>query len=424
MEILILTVLIIFNGVFSMSETALVSSRRARLQAQADEDNPGAKRALELIEDPNRFLSTVQIGITLIGTIAGVFGGTTIARDISLTIQQEIPALAEYADAIAATLIVGLTTYLSLVIGELVPKRLALQSPERIASAVALPMSFLSTLAAPLVVILGASTTLVIRLLGVKPSDEPEVTETEVISMIEQGIDIGVFASTEQAMVQGVFDLDTTLVREIITPRPDIVWLDILDTREEITRKIAENTFSIYPVCREDIDDVIGVVRAKDILLYLLKDNRLDLQTIMQKPLFIPETVRVSDVLRRFKESSIHMALIVGEYGGVEGLVTLNDIVEEVVGDVDHEDPQINRREDGSWLVDGYMPISRLEELLPNFETPEDEHGDYQSLAGFILKRLGRIPEPADHFTWHDYYFEVVDMDNVRVDKVLVKHNV
>jgi putative hemolysin len=422
MELVILTVLIIFNGIFSMSEAALLSSRRARLQTQADEGNTGAKAALQLMDDPNRFLSTVQIGITLIGTIAGVFGGSTLADNLAENIRRDIPSLAEYADAIGVALIVGLTTYLSLVIGELVPKRLALQSPERISSTVAAPMRLLSTLATPLVAVLGVSTTFVIRLMGVKPSDDPEVTETEVLSMIEQGIDIGVFASTEQEMVQGVFDLDATLVREIITPRPDIVWLDAMDSREEISRKIAENTFSTYPVCREDIDDVIGIVRAKDLLLHLLTDNRLDLQSMMQKPLFIPETVRVSDVLRRFKESGIHMALILGEYGGVEGLVTLNDIVEEVVGDVDREDPQITKRDDGSWLIDGYTSINRLEELLPDFDIPEGEYGDYQSLAGFILKRLGRIPEPADHFTWHNYYFEVVDMDNVRIDKVLVKH--
>ncbi len=422
MELVILTVLIIFNGIFSLPEAALLSSRRARLQNLADEGDVGAKAALKLMDDPNRFLSTVQIGITLIGTIAGVFGGSTLAEDIAENIRRDLPALAEYAEAIGVALIVGLTTYLSLVIGELAPKRLALQSPERIAIIMAAPMSLLSTLATPLVAILGVSTTLVIRLLGVKPSDNPEVTETEVLSMIEQGIDIGIFASNEQAMVQGVFDLDATLVREIITPRPDIVWFDVMDSREEISRKIAEHTFSTYPVCREDIDDVIGIVRAKDLLLHLLTDNRLDLQSMIQKPLFIPETVRVSDVLRRFKESGIHMALILGEYGGVEGLVTLNDIVEEVVGDVDREDPQITKREDGSWLIDGYTSINRLEELLPDFDIPEDEYGDYQSLAGFILKRLGRIPEPADHFTWHDYYFEVVDMDNVRVDKVLVKH--
>jgi putative hemolysin len=265
------------------------------------------------------------------------------------------------------------------------------------------------------------STSLVIRILGVKPSDEPVVTENEVLSMIEQGIVGGIFEASEQQMIQGVFDLDATLVREIVTPRRDIVWFRVDDTREEIRQKVAKSPFSAYPVCGEDLDDVLGVAQAKDILLDWLSNDDMDLQRVMHPALFIPETVSVSGLLRRFKESGRHIALIVGEHGGTEGLVTLNDIVEEILGDVDRADPQIMRREDGSYLVDGYLPIARFTELFPDFDLPEDEEGDYQSIAGFVLTRLGRIPSTGDHFKWHGYALEIMDMDGVRVDKLLLQ---
>jgi putative hemolysin len=421
MELLILVGLLVLNGLFAMSELAVVSARKARLQVQADEGEAGAKAALQLLEAPDRFLSTVQIGITLIGTVAGVFGGSTLAEELADWLRANVPDSETYADAMGAVVIILLTTYLSLVIGELVPKRLAMQNPERIAARAARPMQLLSRLASPLVTLLSLSTSLVIRVLGVQPSDEPAVTENEVLSMIEQGIEGGVFEASEQQMVQGVFDLDVMLVREIITPRRDIVWFRLDDTREEIRQKVLNKPFSAYPICGNDLDDVLGVAHTKRILLALLSNEALDLRRVMQPALFIPETVTLSALLRRFKEAGTHLALIVDEHGGTDGLVTLNDIVEEILGYVGRAEPQMVRREDGSYLVDGFLTVARFQELFSDFPIPEDETGDYQSIAGFVLTRLGRIPAAGDHFHWHRYRVEVMDMDGVRVDKLLLQ---
>jgi putative hemolysin len=421
MELLILLGLVILNGLFSMSEMALVSARRARLQPLADEGNKGAKTAIQLMENPDRLLSTVQIGITLIGVLAGVFGGASLSTHLAETIRTGIPELAPYASALAPALIVGLTTYLSLVIGELVPKRLALQNPERLARTVARPMKWLSIFAAPLVGILSLSTSVVIRLLGDTPNDEPSVTEVEVLSMIEQGVEGGVFEASEQDMVAGVMQLDVRLVRQIITPRTNIVWFDVDEDIADIRRKMAENTYSAYPICREDMDDVIGIVYSKDVALQLLGGTPLNLESIMKPPLFVPETVTVADVVRQFKQTGMHSALVVGEHGGIEGLVTLTDVVEEIIGDVESSDPMFTRREDGSYLIDGTMPIDRFTELFQGIVIPSDESGAYQSAAGFVLTRLGRIPQAGEFFQWQKYRIEVVDMDGVRIDKLLVQ---
>lgn len=421
MELLFLLGLVILNGLFSMSEMALVSARRARLQPLADEGNKGAQAAIQLMEHPDRFFSTIQIGITLISVLAGVFGGASLAQPLSNTIRTNIPALARYADALGPALIVGLTTYLSLVIGELVPKRLALQNPERLARTVGIPMKWLSYFASPLVAVLSFSTSLVIRLLGSRPSDEPSVTEVEVLSMIEQGIEGGVFEASEQDMVAGVMQLDVRLVRQIITPRTNIVWFDVDEDIADVRRKMVESTYSAYPVCRDDIDDVIGIVYAKDVAVQLLGGTPLNLESIMKPPLFIPETVSVADVVRQFKQTGMHSALVVGEHGGIEGLVTLTDVVEEIIGDVESSDPMYTRREDGSYLIDATMPIDRFTELFAALVIPSDESGAYQSAAGFVLTRLGRIPQAGDFFTWHKYRIEVVDMDGVRIDKLLVQ---
>lgn len=421
MELLFLLGLVILNGVFSMSEMSLVSARRARLQPLADEGDKGAQAAIQLMENPDRFLSTVQIGITLIGVLAGVFGGASLAEPLAESIRSGIPALAPYAAALAPALIVGLTTYLSLVIGELVPKRLALQNPERLARTVSRPMKLLSMLAAPLVGILSFSTSVIIRLLGARPSGEPSVTEVEVLSMIEQGIEGGIFEASEQDMVAGVMQLDVRLVRQIITPRTNIVWFDVDEDIAEIQRKMADNTYSAYPVCRDDMDDVIGIVYSKDVALQLLGGTPLNLEAIMKPPLFIPETVSVADVVRQFKQTGMHSALVIGEHGGIEGLVTLTDVVEEIIGDVESTDPMYTRREDGSYLIDATMPIDHFTELFPALVIPSDENGAYQSAAGFVLTRLGRIPQAGDFFQWHKYRIEVVDMDGVRIDKLLVQ---
>jgi len=421
MELLFLLALVILNGLFSMSEMALVSARRARLQPLADEGDKGAQAAIQLMEHPDRFLSTIQIGITLIGVLAGVFGGASLAEPLANTIRTNIPALAPYAAALGPALIVAFTTYLSLVLGELVPKRLALQNPERLARMVGIPMKWLSRFASPLVSVLSFSTGIVIRLMGVRNSDEPSVTEIEVLSMIEQGIEGGVFEASEQDMVAGVMQLDVRLVRQIITPRPNIVWFDVDEDISDVRRKMVESTYSAYPVCRDDIDDVIGIVYAKDVAVQLLGGIPLNLESIMKPPLFVPETVSVADVVRQFKQTGMHSALVVGEHGGIEGLVTLTDVVQEIIGDVESSDPMYTRREDGSYLIDATMPIDHFSELFPALVIPSDESGAYQSAAGFVLTRLGRIPQAGDFFIWHKYRIEVVDMDGVRIDKLLVQ---
>lgn len=420
MELLILIGLIVLNGVFALSEMAVVSTRKARLQEQIDKGDAGAQAALKLAENPNRFLSTVQVGITLIGIVAGAFGGSALAGDLAITLRQLVPALDPYADQLGFLLIVGLTTYLSLVVGELVPKRIALSNPEGFASLIARPMTWLSRLAAPIVFFLSKSTEFVTGLLGIQGEGDDSVSEYEIIAMVREGVRSGDIETAEHDMVRGVFDLDARTVSEILTPRNEVVWFDINDTSNVIRDKLAHTTFSAYPVVQDDLDNILGIVRSKDLLTQLLDKGEINLSDLMLEPLIVPETVYIADVLQQFKQKVGQVALVIDEYGSLEGLLTLNDIVEEIVGDVDMEDPQIIQRKDGSWLLDGYTQITQIEEALPNFTVPEAEDRDYQTLAGFVLKRLGRLPEAADTFSWEGFEFEIVDMDRNRVDKVLV----
>jgi len=425
MELLLLLALIVLNGVFSMSELAVVSARKARLQQQANNGDEGAVIALRLAQQPNRFLSTVQIGITLIGIIAGAVGGAAIARQLIPVIQQ-LPALEPYAEELAFGLVIALTTYLSLVIGELVPKRLALKDPEGIAVLVARPMSLLSMLATPIVWFLSKSTETVVYLLGVRGAEGPPITEGEILAMMREGYQFGVFAEDEPQMVRGVLRLDDIRIGGIVTPRPDIVWLDINDDTATIKAKLLQMPYSTYPVIEDNMDHIRGMVRLKDLLFQLVQSETVDLESVMQKPLFVPESLPTSTVLQRFKQTGIHTAFVVGEHGGIEGVVTLHDIVEEIVGDLDgtsedEDNREAIQREDGSWLLDGLLPLHRLKEIYPDFSIPEREIGDYETLAGFIMTRLGHIPHPAEHFTWGSLTFEVMDMDDMRIDKVLVK---
>jgi len=420
MELLLLIVLFAINGIFAMSEMAIVSVRRTRLQPLIDEENPLAITTLKLANAPNRFLSTVQIGITLVGIIIGAFGGSALADDLAAILVDILPSVESFATELSFALIVALTTYLNLVIGELVPKRIALNNPEAVAMLVARPMRWLSLIAAPLVWLLSWSTEIVTRLLGIHAEGENSVTDYEIIAMMREGLRSGEFAREEQEMVQGALELDDLYVREILTPRTEIIWLDKDDDLDTIRERIKNTRFSAYPVCDENLDQVIGVVRAKDLLAALLEKDSFRLQDVVLPPLFVPETALALDVLNRFKTAPVHVAVILGEYGGVDGLVTLNDIVEEVIGDVDMNDPSATRRADGSWLLDGNLHIHDLEDVLPTLEIPEDESSDYHTLAGFVLVRLGEIPEAGAYFDWDSHRFEVMDMDGNRVDKVLI----
>jgi putative hemolysin len=423
-EILIILLLIIANGIFSMSEMAVVSARKARLQELAEQGDAKAKAALDLANSPNRFLSTVQVGITLIGILTGAFGGATLADELATYIGL-IPGLGPSSHAIAFGIIVILITYLSLILGELVPKRLALNSPERVAAMIAAPMQVVATIVYPVVHLLSASTELVLRLLRVSStSDEPLVTEEEIKVLVRQGAEAGTFEVAEQDMVERVFRLGDQQVSALMTPRLDIVWLDLNDSAEANRRKMSESRHSRFPVCQGTADNVLGVVHVTDVLTRSLSGGPIDLVSLLRQPVFIPETTRALRILELFKQSGTHIAMVVDEYGVIQGLVTLNDVMEVIIGDIPFADQpheaEIIQREDGSWLIDGLLSIDKLKELLDIDLLPGETRGNYQTLGGFIITQLGHIPRSSDYFEWDNFRFEVVDMDGNRIDKVMV----
>ncbi len=422
LEIAILLGLTLLNGVFALSEMAVVSARRARLQHRAADGDDGAMAALALSQSPQRFLSTVQIGITAVGIVAGAFAGATLTQQLAPFIAS-VPSLAPYATAIAGFVVVLLITYLTLVIGELVPKAIALQNPEAVASAIARPMQALSRLAAPLVSLLTLSTDAILRLLRVRPVDEPAVTEDEIRIMIAQGAEAGVFEAAEKEMVAGVFRLGDQKVMDLMTPRTRMVWLDAGDPLPELWQTMAHASFSHFPVYSDTPDNVLGIVSVKDIWAQMMTGETVDLRPLTAPPLFVPETMGALALLEALKQSPQHIALVIDEYGGIQGLVTVTDVLEAIVGDMPQSgdaEARIVRREDGSWLVDGMTPVDDLREEIPIGSLPGEERGNFVTIAGFALSRLGRIPRAGDYFTWNGYRFEVVDMDGQRVDKLLI----
>jgi putative hemolysin len=423
-ELVIVILLIMANGVFALSETAFVSARKVRLQQWANEGNVKAAAALELVNSPNRLLSTVQLGITLIGILAGAFGGASIAKAVAVYIDA-IPWLAPYADAIALALVVLCITYLSLVIGELVPKRIALNNPERIAMFMVTPMRVLSTIASPFIQLLSLSTEGILRLIGLRPSTEPPITEEEINVLIEEGTRIGTFEAAEQDMIERIFRLGDRRVSVLMTHRPDIVWLDVNDTPQEINQVIRESAFSRFPVCDGSLDNVLGMVHVKDLFQQCITGQPFDLKAVLQEPVYVLENTSTLKVLELFKQTGAQAALVIQEYGDIEGLITLNDILEAIVGDIPSRDdldhPQAVEREDGSWLLDGMLPIDELKDILHIRELPEEASGTYNTLAGFVLLNLGHVPKTCEHFEWDGFRFEVIDMDGRRIDKVLVQ---
>jgi putative hemolysin len=422
-EIFIILVLIIANAVFSMSEMAVVSARKVRLQQLANQGDVKARAALALAESPNKFLSTIQIGITLIGVLTGAFGGATLAEKFAVYLRL-IPFLAPYSRALALSIVVVVITYLSITIGELVPKRLALNNPEAIAAFVAIPMRALSALASPAVYLLSVTTDMVLRVLGIRPSKEPQVTEEEIRILIEQGTEEGTFEEAEQDMVERVFRLGDRPVSSFMTPRPEIVWLDLEDTAAENRKKVIESGYSRYPVCQGGLDNVLGIIRVTDLLARSFCGEQMDLTVGLLQPTYVPESTRGLKVLELFKQTVTHMTLVVDEYGVIQGILTLNDVMIEIVGDVptleDQEDPQIVQREDGSWLLDGMLSVDEFFELFEIDELSHEERRSYQTMGGFVMAHLGRIPSAAEHFEWQGMRIEVMDMDGNRVDKVLV----
>ena len=426
MEIfLILLLLIALNGVFAMAELAIVSSRKVRLQQWAEEGKRGARAALALAEDPTRFLSTVQIGITSISILSGVFGEASVARSLELWMLQ-FPAMIDYAKPVSVGIMVLVITVLSLLLGELVPKRLAMHNPEIIAVILSRPMQMLSRFCSPVVKVLSLTTDALLRLIGAGRSKEPSITEEEIRVLMEQGADEGVFDRAEQALVENIFRLDDRKLGAIMTPRKEIVYLDLAESTDHNRQLLQSTVYSRFPVCKKGLEQIVGMVSAKGLLNDLLQGRPFDLAAALKAPLYVPSTLTPKQLMTQFKKTRHHIALVVDEYGELEGLVTINDVLEAIVGDMPPQDvnteDEIVRRDDGSWLVDGMLGLDRFKDSFEIDEyMPGEDSGNVNTLGGFIMYQLGRVPQVTDHFDWHGWLFEVVDMDRARVDKVLLK---
>lgn len=423
-EIIAIFILLLANGVFAMSEMAIVSARKARLKQYADQGDKKAVVALALADAPGPFLSTVQVGITLVGILAGAFGGSRIAERFAPSLSG-LPYVGKYNEGIAFAIVVAIITYFSLVIGELIPKRLALRNAESIALLVASPMGKLSRFVSPLVNLLDRSTDGMLRLFGLRESPEAPVTEDEIKILIEQGIHAGVFVETERDMVERIFHLADRRVRELMVPRTEMIWLNIDDSPEDIAAAISNSPHSRFPVAQNSPDNILGVVQVKNLWAQSCANRQLDLGDALDKPLFLPEGTAAFKALEAFRQTRSQIALVVDEYGGVEGLVTLNDILEAIVGEfpdaADTSEPMIKQREDGSYLIDGSLTIAEFKKYFDVKHLPGEEDDWYQTIGGFVMTHLGKIPRVADHFEWNGLTFEVLDMDRNRVDKLLVK---
>jgi putative hemolysin len=421
-EVAIILLLLVANGVFAMAEIAVVSSRRGRLRQMAVSDSR-AKAASELAESPNSFLATVQVGITLVGIFAGAFGGATLASKLAPCIATW-SAVAPYADKIAFAIVVVAITYLSLVIGELVPKRLGLSNPEGVAMFIAKPMQRLSRLVSPVITFLSVSTDALLRAFGFRAKDQANITEDEVKMLMQEGLRAGAFNRVESHIVHSALELDKLSVRDLMTPRPKIIWLNANEPHEIIWHKIVVSAHSNFPVYEGNRDNVVGIVSVKAIYANLAQNISIKLRDLAVTPLVVPASQTAVQLLETLKQHRQHTALVSDEFGSIVGLVTLHDIMEAVLGDLPSQDqrsrPAANKRPDGSWLVDGMIPIEEVEAALPGLKFTGNRTSDYQTLAGFVVKQFGRIPKEGETFESQGYIFEVLDMDAHRVDKVLI----
>ncbi|MBB5690009.1 putative hemolysin [Roseomonas alkaliterrae] len=419
-EVGVIIVLVLLNGAFAMSELAIVSSRRARLQAMQRRGSAGAAEALALAENPQRFLPTVQVGITLVGIFAGAFGGARLAGTLG-ELFDAIPGVAPFGREIAFGLVVVAITYLSLILGELVPKQIALRNPERVAALVARPLSGLARITAPVVWLLGKSSALVLGLLGPPPPPEQSVTEEEVKAVVAEGAQAGALEHEERHMIERVLRLADKPVRALMTPRNDLAWLDRSDPPEEIARRLRESEVTRFVVADGRVDNVVGVVVAKDLLDQLLSGGPLAIAPVLRAPLVLPDTLSALDALERLRGDRLGMALVMDEYGSFEGVVTASDLLEAIVGDLGPAEPMPDGtavvRADGSLLLDGSMPSDELRARLDLPDLPGA--GTYHTVAGLMLALLKRVPKEGDRIVWAGWRFEIVDMDGRRVDKVL-----
>ncbi|HMM20047.1 MAG TPA: hemolysin family protein [Selenomonadales bacterium] len=421
LEMVIIFMLIIANGIFAMTEIAIVSSRKARLERKAADGSSGAKAALELANDPTQLLSTVQVGISAIGVVTGAYGGATIAQAFAVYLKP-LPFIGAYSNAVSMVLVIALITYVSLIIGELVPKKMALNNPEPIAAFIAIPMKYFAKAFSPLVRLLSASTEFALKVLRVKGPKEPGVTEEEIKIMISEGAAIGTFEETEREIVERVFRLGDLRVSALMTPRTQVDWIDLEDDDPQIWQTITESSHSMLPVARGSLDDIVGVVFIRDILA-TRGQATLPIEEKTQEPLFVPRSLRAFKLLEQFQQSGMHIAFVMDEFGGMIGLVTLHDILEQLVGELPQEreeDPEIIQRDDNSWLLDGLLSIEEFKELFEIEEMPAEDRDHYQTVGGFITSYIGSMPKTGDSFEWADLKFEIVDMDRMRIDKVIV----
>ncbi|WP_458406150.1 hemolysin family protein [Methanobrevibacter sp.] len=422
LKIIIIIILIIITGYLSMAELAVVSIRKAKMQKYLEDGDERAQIVFDLLEDPNEFLSTVQIGISLIGVLSGAFGGVTLSEPLA-----EYISFIPYSEPISIAVVVIVTTYLTLVVGEIVPKVIALNDPEKISLRVAKSMVILSKISLPVSFVLAKSSSFLLWLMRIEDKSDDIVTEEEIELMIKEGREDGTIEQEEEDIIKRVFKLDDQKVESIMTPRNEIIWIDLEDERDINKVKIIESKRSIFPIASGELDDFIGVVQAKDILSAMFSDDEFDVHAIVKEPLVVSEHLETLELLKEFKENQeyVHMSLVVDEFGSVEGLITLNDLLEGIVGDIpgidEEDDPQAIERDDGTWLIDGRYPIDRFKELFDFKERlPDEEEDGYTTLAGFILSLSGTIPDVDDKYECGRFIFEIVDIDGHQIDKVLV----
>ena len=422
MDLALLIVLILLNGLFAMSEMALTASRKARLAVMVESKEPGAQAAMDLHENPTKFLSTVQIGITSIGILNGIVGEAAFAAPLAAWLRETLQVAPGPASIAATGLAVVIITVLTIIFGELVPKRLGQMYPEAVARLVSRPMNWLSMATRPLVLLLSACTNGVLRLLGIRGGPTRAVTEEEIAAQLEEGLDAGVIEEQEHQMVRNVFRLDDRQIGSMMIPRAEIDWLDANGTLDDVVATIVEHGHTRYPVCRGGLDDVIGVLGAHRLLQPLARGERPDLVTLLDPPVFVPETLSGMELLEHFRTSKADLVFVVDEYGAVQGVIAERDLLEAITGEfasTADEDAWAVKRDDGSWLMDGLIPVPELKDRLELKDLPEEDRGRYNTLAGMVMLLLGRLPRTADRVEWQGWSFEVVDLDGKRVDKVL-----
>ncbi len=422
MEILILLILILLNGILALSEIAIVSAKKSKLNAAVKRGDIGAKTALKLAENPSRFLSTVQIGITLIGILTGVYSGENLTRSLEMWLNKLEP-IQPHSHSVAVTIVVVAITFFSLVLGELVPKRIGLAMPETIAGIMSKPMFLLSRITAPFIWLLSNTTEFIVKLFGLGKSTENQVTEEEIKAIISEGTEAGAIEEIEQDIVENVFHMGDRRIRSLMTPRIDVVWLNVDDSNFEIKEKIKASVHTIFPVAEGDVDKILGVVFVKDLLASSFDKEDVNLRKHLKTPLFIPENIKAFKVLEKFKESKMHFAVVLNEFGGVSGIATMNDLLETLVNDVDEEyenDKEIVERADGSYLIDASIPFPDFLRYFEVGNVHEEELNQYNTLGGLVFNLSRSIPQVGAKFVWKGFHLEVLDMDGRRIDKVLV----